>query len=82
MKAFYGIKIALLACTVAGIGTFGCNTISGAGKDIQKGGQAVEDAAESSRDDSADQHKQDFTIVASTKPGGSSLIFTPSARCE
>lgn len=37
--------LALLAA--AGVVAAGCNTVKGAGKDIQKGGEAVEDAAES-----------------------------------
>lgn len=36
------ISIALLALSVAG-----CNTIQGIGKDIEKGGEAVQDAAQS-----------------------------------
>ena len=30
----------------AGMTLFGCNTVRGAGKDIQRGGQAIEDAAD------------------------------------
>jgi predicted small secreted protein len=33
----------LMGCT---LGLIGCNTISGAGQDIQKGGEAIEDSAE------------------------------------
>jgi len=36
------ISLLLVAVAVAG-----CNTIQGAGKDIQKGGEAVQDAAQS-----------------------------------
>lgn len=36
------IALLLLALVIAG-----CNTIEGAGKDIQKGGEAVQDAAQS-----------------------------------
>jgi predicted small secreted protein len=36
------IAIVLLACATAA-----CNTIQGAGKDIEKGGEAVQDAAQS-----------------------------------
>lgn len=39
---------ALLALLLlAGAFASGCNTVKGAGKDIQKGGEAVEDAADS-----------------------------------
>jgi predicted small secreted protein len=37
----------LLVFAIAGIIASGCNTFKGAGKDIQKGGEAVENAAES-----------------------------------
>ena len=38
-------KIAMLLLIAFAVA--GCNTIAGAGKDIEKGGQAVQDAAES-----------------------------------
>jgi predicted small secreted protein len=38
-------KLAALLLLAAAI--TGCNTIEGAGKDIQKGGEAVQDAAQS-----------------------------------
>lgn len=43
MKKFLATSLILLmaAGTLAG-----CNTISGAGKDVQEGGQAVQDAAD------------------------------------
>lgn len=40
MKTFKIIAAALLVLGVAG-----CNTIKGAGKDIEKGGEAVQDTA-------------------------------------
>lgn len=43
----YVKSIALLA-TLAGLalGLAACNTVKGAGKDLQRGGQAIENAAE------------------------------------
>lgn len=46
MKTLQKLVIALVTVSLLGIGTLGCNTISGAGKDIQKGGRAVENSAE------------------------------------
>ena len=46
MKAFRRLVVALVVGSLIGIGALGCNTFRGAGKDIQKGGQAVENAAE------------------------------------
>lgn len=42
MKIFY---LALLAF-VCSVSLSACNTLEGAGEDIQQGGQAIEDAAE------------------------------------
>jgi len=39
------MKISLLALIVSLIGLVGCNTLEGAGKDIQKAGEKIEDAA-------------------------------------
>lgn len=36
---------AVLALLVAGIGLSACNTVEGAGQDIQRGGEAIEDTA-------------------------------------
>lgn len=66
MKALTGLVVALLVCAMAGFGALGCNTVKGAGKDIQKGGQAVEKAAID-----AENGKQQPTITASAEPGGS-----------
>ena len=38
--------MALIVMIIAGVVASGCNTFKGAGRDIQKGGQAVENAAE------------------------------------
>ena len=43
------IVAALLAVAFLSIATVGCHTVKGAGRDIQRGGQAVEEAAEDAR---------------------------------
>ena len=37
----------LIALLLVAVAIAGCNTIQGAGKDIEKGGEAVQDAAQS-----------------------------------
>lgn len=44
------LKLLLATITVASTLMVGCNTIEGAGKDIQKGGEKVEDAAKNTKD--------------------------------
>jgi len=43
------ISIVLALALFAGMAVSGCNTFRGAGKDIQRGGEAVENAAESAQ---------------------------------
>ncbi|MFH7565158.1 entericidin A/B family lipoprotein [Oceanimonas smirnovii] len=38
-------KIILLAAAILTLGLAGCNTFAGAGKDIERGGEVVQDAA-------------------------------------
>jgi predicted small secreted protein len=45
MKAFAKLTVALVVGAILFIGTLGCNTVKGAGKDIERGGQGVEHAA-------------------------------------
>lgn len=45
MKASTALAMLLLVCSLTGLGIIGCNTFRGAGKDIQSGGKAVEEAA-------------------------------------
>lgn len=45
------LTVTLLLSVVASIGMTGCNTMRGAGKDIQRGGEAVEDAAANVQED-------------------------------
>lgn len=51
MNMFRQLSRALLILAAAAIVASGCNTFKGAGKDIQKGGRAVEDAAENVEND-------------------------------
>jgi predicted small secreted protein len=46
MKTYRKYIAALVIGALLGFTTLGCNTFKGAGKDIQKGGQKVENAAE------------------------------------
>ncbi len=39
-------KLFTLMCLITIVGLLGCNTMAGAGKDIQRGGQAVSNSAE------------------------------------
>ena len=66
MKTLTGLVVALMVCTLAGIGALGCNTFRGAGKDIQKGGKAVEKAA-----NKVENGKPQPAITATAEPGGS-----------
>ena len=67
MKALKGLVVALAVCAIGSIGTFGCNTFRGAGKDIQKGGRAVENAA----DNAEHRDNRHHAINASADYGGS-----------
>lgn len=91
MKASSKLGVALLVCTLAGMGVLGCNTFRGAGRYIQKGGQAVENAADNVQ--SEINHSGPRTIKASAEsggsispagatrvPGGSSQSFVPTAN--
>jgi predicted small secreted protein len=53
MKSSTKLLIALLACALTGIGVVGCNTFRGAGKDIQSGGRAIENASNDVQNQSA-----------------------------
>ncbi len=45
MKKIISLLAVLAMLTAISVGIVGCNTIRGAGKDIQRGGQAIQDAA-------------------------------------
>jgi len=67
MRVFKGLVVALAVCAIGSIGMFGCNTFKGAGKDIQQGGRAVENAADNADHSGVRQH----SILASADSGGS-----------
>ncbi|MFO7974456.1 MAG: entericidin A/B family lipoprotein [Candidatus Hydrogenedentota bacterium] len=46
MTAFKKVVIAVVVGVLVSMGTFGCNTVRGMGKDVQRSGEAVEDAAD------------------------------------
>jgi predicted small secreted protein len=73
MKTTTGFIAALLICALMGVGATGCNTFKGAGKDIQKGGQAVEKAATDTQKEM--KHPGTHTIMATAKSGG---VISPS----
>ena len=67
MKTSTGLVVALLVCALVGFGALGCNTFKGAGKDIEKGGKGIQNAA-----DNAQKGKNGpNTITASAESGGS-----------
>lgn len=49
MKTYQKLVAALAAISLLSVATLGCNTVGGAGKDIQKGGKTVENAAEGAK---------------------------------
>lgn len=71
MKVSRVFTVALAFCVLASIGGTGCNTVRGAGKDIQKGGKAVENAAENVQEDINAPHAHEHMIVADAGFGGS-----------
>ena len=46
MKFITRFTAVMALCAIAGLCVSGCNTFKGAGRDIQRGGEAVEDAAD------------------------------------
>lgn len=69
MKASTKLVVALLVCTLAGMGVLGCNTFRGAGKDIQRGGRAIEKAADKAQNEI--DRPGTHTIRAWAESGGS-----------
>ena len=62
----------LVLCALVALGASGCNTFRGAGKDIQKGGEAVENAADKAQSKN-NRYRKDaprHTIMASAADGG------------
>jgi len=74
MKNYRGMILSLTLCVLLGTGSLGCNTFRGAGKDIQKGGEAVEDAADRASDNRSEKrgyrHTNAHVIVATSDAGG------------
>lgn len=66
MKSSTKLLIALLTCALAGMGVLGCNTLRGAGKDIQSGGRAIENAS----NDAQHQTTRPSTITSWAGAGG------------
>ena len=71
MKTLKRTCITMLACVMAAMGAAGCNTVKGAGQDIQQGGEAVENVVENARSDRAHHHKRAQTITSTAQSGGS-----------
>jgi predicted small secreted protein len=46
MKAFKRVVVALVVGALISIGALACNTVKGAGRDVEKGGKGIENAAE------------------------------------
>jgi predicted small secreted protein len=69
MKSFNGTILAVVVCALTVIGLSGCNTFRGAGKDIQRGGEAVEDAAEETQDNMSSVSTPDRGIMLSANSG-------------
>jgi len=54
------MKLWMLLMTLLFVGSVsGCNTISGAGQDVQAAGEAVEDIAEETKDELTDDDNDD-----------------------
>lgn len=49
MNALRRLAAALAVVALMGMCALGCNTIKGAGKDIEKGGRSIQNAADSVR---------------------------------
>jgi predicted small secreted protein len=68
MRTFAKWFGAVAVGALTGIGTLGCNTVHGAGKDIEKSGQAVEKASDSAK--RGIEHPRTHAITATTASGG------------
>jgi predicted small secreted protein len=56
--------VTLVVCAFAGLCVLGCNTFKGAGKDIEKSGKGIQNAAENA------EHPGPHAIAASAETGG------------
>jgi predicted small secreted protein len=71
MKAFEGLVVGLAVCALVGIGALGCNTVKGAGRSIEKGGQGIQNAAEGAQHGNGRHESRPHTITASAERSGS-----------
>jgi len=71
MKTATGWVVALMLCALLGMGALGCNTFKGMGKDIEKGGEGIQNAAENTQHRHGHHQSQPYTITASAESGGS-----------
>ena len=71
MKASKRLVVGLAVCALAGIGALGCNTVRGAGRDIEKGGKGIQNAAEDVQHGNGHHHSHPYTITASAESSGS-----------
>lgn len=60
----------LTLCLAVTVGILGCNTFKGAGKDIQRGGEAVENAAGKAQRSSNNYSSPRHIITAESASGG------------
>lgn len=70
MKTTYSLLSTLLVVALFAVASTGCNTVKGAGRDLQKGGKAVERAADDAQTNDNDKVVR-HTISASAGIGGS-----------
>jgi predicted small secreted protein len=50
MNAIEKLSVAAMMCLVLGVASVGCNTVKGAGRDIERGGEKIQGGAEGARD--------------------------------
>lgn len=71
MKIMNRTLAAVTICAMTAISVAGCNTFKGAGKDIQRGGEAVENAAENAHSKNSNYKTPRHSIESSSASGGS-----------
>jgi len=69
MRASNALVVSLVVCALVGMGALGCNGLNGAGRDIEKGGKGIQNAAENAQ--KGNEHPGPRTITASAESGGS-----------
>jgi predicted small secreted protein len=68
MKTSTGLVVALVICILISLCALGCNTFKGAGKDIEKGGKSIQNAADNV--EKGGQRPSSCTITASAEKSG------------